>query len=274
VVAGGSRVLARALQGAALIGSAAALQLQQVIPVQRLVETLDLLGNLDLAALAPEDRPYTIVNFIASADGRATFHGRSGPLGDEPDHEIFHGLREQVDAVMAGTVTVRVERYGRLTRNPERRERRARAGRTPEPLLSIVSRSGHVPTEAPVFSEPDARIVVFVPPEADLDETAAKVEVVRLDPGEMTLTTAMRRLRSDFGIRSLLCEGGPTLFGALLEERLVDELFLTLAPKLTGGGMSPTISNGPELVELLPLELRWALDHASSLYLRYAVVSR
>ena len=46
------------------------------------------------------------------------------------------------------------------------------------------------------------------------------------------------------------------MFGALLHERLVDELFLTLAPKLTGGGESPTISTGPELMELVPLELR------------------
>lgn len=259
------------LSAAALIGSEAALELQQLLPVQRLVEVGDLLGSLDLAALAPEERPYTIVNFIASADGRATFQGRSAPLGDPHDREIFHGLRERVDAVMAGTVTIRVERYGRLTPDPERRERRARAGLSPEPLLAIVTRSGHVPTEAPVFSEPAQRIVVFAPPETDLGKTAAEVEVVRLDPGEMTLTTAMRQLRLEFGIRSLLCEGGPTLFGALLEEGLVDELFLTLAPKLTGGGMSPTISRGNELSALLPLELRWALEHASSLYLRYGV---
>jgi len=81
----------------------------------------------------------------------------------------------------------------------------------------------------------------------------------------------MRRLRSDFEVRALLCEGGPTLFGGLLQERLVDELFLTVAPKLSGGGASPTISNGPELPELATLDLIWALEHADSLFLRYAV---
>ena len=55
---------------------------------------------------------------------------------------------------------------------------------------------------------------------------------------------------------SLLCEGGPTLFGSLLGEGLVDELFLTLAPKLTGGGRGPTISSGTELSE------PWALTVA------------
>ena len=64
----------------------------------------------------------------------------------------------------------------------------------------------------------------------------------------------MRRLRSDYDVRSVLCEGGPTLFGALLQEDLVDELFLSLAPKLTGGGSAPSITTGPALAELRPAE--------------------
>jgi 5-amino-6-(5-phosphoribosylamino)uracil reductase len=239
--------------------------------VERLVETLDLLGELELSVRASEERPHIIVNFISSADGRAAFQGRSGPLGDEADREMFHGLREQMDAVMAGTRTLETEHYGRVLGKQERRERRVRDGRSPEPLLCVVTRSGRIPTEAPVFSEPEARIVVFGPPGTAVEQDGAQVELVELDPGEMTLTTAMRTLRSDFGVRSLLCEGGPTLFGGLLQERLVDELFLTLAPKLTGGGASPTISNGPELAEMATLELLWALEHGDGLFLRYAV---
>jgi riboflavin biosynthesis pyrimidine reductase len=249
------------------------LELHQLTPQDRLVEPQELLRELDLAARAHDDRPYTIANFISSADGHATFQERSRALGDEGDREIFHGLRGQVDAVLAGTVTVRVERYGRLIGDPARRERRRADGRRGEPLMCIVTRSGRLPTQAPVFSEPEARIVVFGPPGTEVGEVAAQVELVVVDPGEMTLTTAMRRLRADFEVRSLLCEGGPTLFGELLHERLVDELFLTLAPKLTGGGPSLTITNGPELPQLLSVELRWAVEHAGSLYLRYAVAA-
>lgn len=235
------------------------------------MEVLDLLGGLDLSARAPAERPYTVVNFVSSVDGRAAFQGRSGQLGDKTDREMFHGLREQVDAVMAGTGTMRSERYGRLIPDPQRRDRRARAGRMPEPLAGLVTRSGEVPTDAPLFAEPEARIVVFGPADLEVGPWAAQVEVVRLDPGELTLTTAMRRLRADFGIRSVLCEGGPILFGALLHEQLVDELFLTLAPKLAGGGSSPTISNGPELPDLARLNLVWALERDGSLYLRYGL---
>jgi 5-amino-6-(5-phosphoribosylamino)uracil reductase len=229
----------------------------------------DSLGSLKLAALARDQRPYTIVNFVVSADGRATFQGRSGLLGDEADSAVFHGLREQVDGVLAGTGTLRTERYGRLVRDPARRERRERSGLSPEPLACVFTRSGDVPTEIPLFDEPQARIVVFTPGDLDPSAYGAQVEVIRLDPGELTLTTMMRRLRSDYEVRSLLCEGGPTVFGALLQERLVDELFLTVAPKLTGGGPGPTASSGPELAELQQLALIWGLERNGSLFLRY-----
>lgn len=247
------------------------MRLHQLIPNERLVETLELLGELHLADRAQDGRPYTIVNFVSSADGRAAFHGRSGALGGDADREMFHGLREHVDAVMAGTGTLRAEQYGRPLRRPERRERRVNAGLSPEPLMCIVTRSGSVPVEAPVFHEPEAKVVVFGPPGTAAPNAAAQVEVVALDPGEITLTTVMRALRGRFDVSSLLCEGGPTLFGALLQERLVDELFLTIAPKLTGGGVSPAVSSGPEQSELVQLELLWALEHEGELFLRYRV---
>lgn len=245
------------------------MQLHQLIPQDASVELLETLAGLKLEERAGPDRPYTIVNFIATADGRATFQGRSGALGDPVDREMFHGLREQAEAVMAGTHTMRIERYGRMTRDPERRERRVAAGRAAEPLACLVTRTGDVPVEAPIFSQPESRIVVFGPLELELPEVEAELIVVRLDPGELTLTTALRRLRSEFGIRSLLCEGGPTLFNGLLHEHLVDEMFLTLAPKLSGGGTEPAITSGPELSELQTMTLAWALERDHSLYLRY-----
>ena len=233
----------------------------------------ELLAGLDLAARAAGDRPYTIVNFVASADGHAAFHGRSRWLSDDADRELFHGLREHVDAVMAGTGTLRTERYGRLVRDPERRQRRAESGLSPDPVGCIISRSGDVPTDIPLFADPNSHVVVFAPSEIETSGLAARVDVVRLDPGELTLTTMMRRLRSDFDVRTVLCEGGPILFGALLREDLVDELFLSIAPKLTGGGSAPAITAGPELSDLRVLSLVWALELDGALYLRYSVTS-
>jgi len=241
------------------------------VPEPGSVHPRELLTALNLVGRAHTERPYTIVNFVASADGRAAFEERSRDLSDPGDREMFHGLREHVDAILVGTGTLRAERYGRLVRDPERRRRRVASGLSPEPLACIFSRSGNIPTDIPLFSEPAARVVVFTPTELDISGLAAQVEIVGLDPGELTLTTMMRRLRSAYDIRSVLCEGGPTLFGALLQEDLVDELFLSLAPKLSGGGRSPGITSGPSLTELRELSLLWAIQSDSSLYLRYAI---
>src|SRR5437764_9889671 len=155
------------------------------------IHVRELLASLELGARVPADRPYTVVNFVASADGHAAFQGRSRWLSDDADREIFHGLREHVDAVMAGTGTLRTERYGRVVRDPERRHRRAAAGLNPEPLAAIISRSGEVPTDIPLFADPGSRVVVFTPVGLDTSSLAAQVDVVRLDPGELTLTTMM-----------------------------------------------------------------------------------
>ena len=245
--------------------------LRELLPEDRLIGVRELLDELNLASKAPPDRPYTIANFVASADGHASFRGRSRDLSNPGDREMFHGLREHVDAILVGTVTLRIERYGRLIRDAERRHRRAASGLAPDPIACVFSRSGEIPTDIPLFDDPASRVVVFTPTRLDTSHLGAQIEVVHLDPGELTLTTMMRRLRAGYDVRSVLCEGGPTLFGALLQEDLIDELFLSLAAKLTGGGASPAISRGAELAELRDLNLVWALEQDSSLYLRYTV---
>jgi riboflavin biosynthesis pyrimidine reductase len=247
------------------------MELRRLHPDPATVDSVELLGNLRLGERAHYERPWVVTNFATTADGRATIDGRSGPIGDDGDMEIFRRLRTQVDALLIGTRTLGVERYGRAVRRPELRAAREALGLAPEPLVATVSRSGELPLDIPLFAEPEADVVVFAPPHTPAPSCAARVELVRLDPAELTLTTALRHLRAEHGVRSLLCEGGPTMMGALLHEGLVDELFLTLAPQLAGGGSGPTMSSGPPLAGAAALELSWALERAGSLYLRYAV---
>jgi riboflavin biosynthesis pyrimidine reductase len=238
------------------------------------VDVGELLARLSLGERASEQRPYTVANFVASADGRAAFQGRSGPLGDDGDRVMFYCLREQVDAVVAGTRTLRLERYGRIIPDPESRQRRIARGLPPEPLTCVITRSGDLPTDVPLFNEPDAVIEVFSAVDVDLSGCAAQVKLTRLEPGELTTATVLQRLRTQRGVRLLLCEGGPTLFGSLVHERVVDELFLTISPKLAGGGTAPAITNGPELAQPAELGLEWVLERAGSLFLRYTLPGR
>ena len=247
------------------------MEFQRLQPEPGPVDSAQQLGDLRLHERAHLERPWVVTNFATTADGRATLDGRSGAIGDDGDLEIFRRLRTQVDALLVGTRTLGIEHYGRAVRRPELRAAREALGLAPEPLIATVSRSGELPLEIPLFAEPGANVVAFVPPGTPEPACAAGLTLVRLDRAELTLTSALRRLRAEHGVRSLLCEGGPTLMGALLHERLVDELFLTLAPQLAGGGSAPTMSSGPALADPAALELVWALERAGSLYLRYAV---
>src|ERR1700709_2127782 len=85
-----------------------------------------------------EDRPMVAMNFAATVDGRATIDGVSGPIGSDTDTTMLSRLRTRFDAVMIGAGTMRAERYGRLAKKQETRERRERLGLPPEPLMGIA----------------------------------------------------------------------------------------------------------------------------------------
>ena len=73
------------------------------------------------------------------------------------------------------------------------------------------------------------------------------------------------------GVRRVLCEGGPTLNAALFAAQLIDEIFLTVAPKLSGGEDPLTIVKGPRFDPMLRLELRSLVELSGELFIRYAV---
>jgi riboflavin-specific deaminase-like protein len=212
-----------------------------------------------------EDRPLVAMNFAATVDGRATIAGVSGPIGSSTDTEMLSRLRTRFDAVMIGAGTMRAERYGRLARKQETRERRERLGLAPEPLMVIVSGRLDLPWDAPLFSE-GGEVLLFTASEAEPPETTASLEIVR-HPGFVDIVAALRHLRHEHGVRALLCEGGPGLHGELEGGGLVDELFLTTAPKLSGGE-APRIVEG-ELPAVVELELAWLLEEEGELFARY-----
>jgi riboflavin biosynthesis pyrimidine reductase len=221
-------------------------------------------------------RPYLLLNMISTADGRATLGGRSGPLGERADKELLYGLRTAVDAVMAGAGTVRAERYGQLIRDDAHRRIRREQGLAEEPLACIVSGQLALDSEIPLLAEAGARVAILTPSSASLPQDCrAQIDYVRSTrDGLLDLPRAMTELRERFGVRTLLCEGGPHLNAQLLANGLVDELFLTVSPKLAGGdAMSETlrIVSGDELDPPLELELAGALEHDSYLFLRYRV---
>jgi riboflavin-specific deaminase-like protein len=225
--------------------------------------------RLGLEENALPDRPYVVLNFVTTLDGRATIAGRSGPIGSDTDTELFQRLRTQVDAVTIGAGTMRVERYGRMVSDPQLRAYRERIGLAHDPLAVIVSGRLDLPWDAPLFTDGGGRVVIFTSADTEPPETATPVRLVRHE-GAVDLAAALAYLRQERGIRSLLCEGGPILFGQLHAAGLADELFLTIAPKLAGGA-APHILEG-QLPEVAEMELVWLLEKEGELFARYRVM--
>lgn len=223
-----------------------------------------------------DGRPRVIVNMISSADGRATIGGRAGPLGDDADRELFRALRVVADAVLVGAGTVRVERYGRMIKDPAARQFRRELGKGEEPLACVVSGRVDLPEELPLLSTPQAQVVIITSSQASLASPAAHVQYLRAErDGMLDLHAALCELRERYSIELLLCEGGPHLNANLLAAGLVDELLVTLAPKLAGGdparGEALRIVAGAVLQAPVDLALVGLLQSDSELFLRYAV---
>jgi 5-amino-6-(5-phosphoribosylamino)uracil reductase len=200
------------------------------------------------------DRPYVLANFVTSLDGHSTVDGLSRKLSSDADRAMFYALRERVDGVLVGSKTLVAEHYKRMLPAEERRDWRLAAGRPAEPLAVTISRSGQVPRDLPLFLDAPDRVLV-------------------LEGAELELADALITLRQAHGIESLLFEGGPTLFGALLAAGLVDELFLTLAPTLVGGASGPAVVSGPPPEVPAELKLVGVLEHEGTLFLRYRLAS-
>jgi 5-amino-6-(5-phosphoribosylamino)uracil reductase len=248
------------------------MELRRLLPEPGATTVEEAISGLVLEERAPEDRPYVAANMVVSADGKASFRGRSGPLGSDVDRAVFHRLRTQTDAVLVGSGTVRTERYGRLVRDPELRAAREREGRRPDPLACIVTRSLDLPVDIGLLQDPEQETVVLTSSDRDLEGAGPGVRLERVAPDELTFLTVLRRLRSEHEVRSVLCEGGPTVLGSLLAEGAMDELFLTLAPRLAGGGEALTAVEGLPLAELVELDLVSALEAQGELFLRYAII--
>jgi riboflavin biosynthesis pyrimidine reductase len=218
-------------------------ELRRLFPDPATTTVDEAASGLGFSERAPAGRPFIAVNMVSSADGKATLAGRTAPMSAPVDRELFHHLRTQADGILVGAGTVRIERYGCVTKTDELQAKREREGLRPDAIAVIVTRTG------------------------DLGDAPIAHEEVRLigDPA-----AGLAELRGE-GIRSLLCEGGPHLNATLFDEGLVDELFLTIAPTIAGAGESLTIVEGHALPEAVDLQLLTAHEADGHLFLRYRV---
>jgi riboflavin-specific deaminase-like protein len=213
------------------------------------------------------------LNMIASADGAATDErGRTGDLGGPGDLLMFRALRAHADAILVGATTVRTEGYGPHRLALPLAKRRVADGRDAPAAIVVVTATVDLDLDAPLFTQavtPTVVLTCAAAPAGRREAAAAAGRLLVVGEDRVDLARALPMLRSELGAEQVLCEGGPNLNGQLLAEGLVDELCLTVAPALLGGG-------GPRIVQGLPtrvgLKLIAAFECDGELYLRYEVM--
>ena len=226
--------------------------MELIHPERRPISPDELASGLRLGDLAPEGRPYLALNMVSTLDGKATIDWRTAGISSDLDRQLFHHLRTQADAVMVGAGTVRTERYGRIAKSDDLRRKREREGLAADPLAVVVSARLNLPADLPLLQQEGQKVVIATGADAVLQGTRAEIEYLRTGDD---LPVLLARLREGHGVRSIVCEGGPTLNSHLFAARLVDELFLTLSPKVAGGAAALTIVAGGELVEPAEMSL-------------------
>ncbi len=215
----------------------------------------------------PETTPWLRANMVSSADGAATYEGLTGGLGGPADRRLLSTLRALADVVIAGAGTTRAEGYGPVL--PRDWWGGLRDGRTPAPPLAVVSRSLELDVEAPIFTEALARTIVITCDAAPKDRLARcekNADVIVTGGESVDIGAALDALTAR-GLVRQLTEGGPRLLADIAAAGRLDELCLTISPRITAGS-APRILDGAG-IEALPLSLGHVLEDEDFLFLRY-----
>ena len=191
-------------------------------------------------------RPFVTANFAMTWDGRVSTR-RFTPTNftSKRDKRRLLEIRATADAVLVGVSTIVADNMAMGMPDETLRAARIKRGQSPFPLRVLASNSGRVPKNLRVFTSDGAPIVIFSTTQmapATRTRLAHLADLWLHESPRVNLAGMLATLRADYSVRRIVCEGGPRLFRALLEAQLIDELHLTLAPRVFGGTGAPTLT--------------------------------
>ena len=251
---------------------------------------------------APRDnsRPYIASNFVMGLDGRVSFRELPGQAGgrevsrSDEDLWLMNFYRAHHDAQIMGASTLRDEPgpdgrgWSYAIKNEELRDYREKILKLGPQRVLIVSGSGEIDLNFRVFQSPDVEpwIITASAGATNIRERLKKLgregtlKMISVGEGSIVdIDRALRALRAEHGIRTLLCEGGPTLYGEMLKAKLVDEEFRTISMQVLGTSTKPDLQRPtaygnatfkPETAPWLRMvSLHYALPYHAFLRLRY-----
>lgn len=224
---------------------------------------------LDHYAIRDRSAPWLRANFVASLDGAATHEAHTRELTNPDDKRVFALLRMLCDVVLVGATTARREGYAGLGIGPKAAAWRVAHGLPAQPTLAIVSGELSVAPDTAALVRAAVRPIVFTVQRSSPEKRRALSEVadVLACGGDTLDCSAMLQALAARGLRQVLCEGGPHLFGALIAADCVDELCLTLSPVLENGAAGRIAAGAAQTTRRM--RLGHAIALGDMLMLRY-----
>jgi riboflavin-specific deaminase-like protein len=211
-----------------------------------------------------------------SLDGKISTHRREDiSLGSEHDRRLMDELRADADAVIVGSGTVAHDGFPILMRYDDLEARRVDRGWPRHPMNVTMSRALSLPSTRPFFHHPDTDKIVFTTraaPASRVKRFSRLADVVVLPGHTLSPTAVLENLRQR-GASRVLLEGGGEVHFAFAKEGVIDEVFITLTPRLIGGANAPTVLDGKGFLASDHIELRLLSTKrvGDELYLRYGV---
>ena len=231
-------------------------------------------GDPDLASLYAYPggaRRWVRANMVSSLDGAAAADGLSAGLSGAADKQLFRLLRGLADVVLVGAGTVRTEGYAKPVAAREQfAAARARAGQTPAAAIAVVSAGLDLDFDSSLYRDAATPTITVTTQDAPAERLAAARaagDVVQAGSGQVDLAAAIDLLTAA-GRGRILCEGGPRLLAAVAAAGRLDELCLTVSPRLVAGA-APRVLAGPEFDPPLPLTLHTLATADGFLFARY-----
>jgi len=180
-----------------------------------------------------------------TVDGKVTTKNLS-PVDFTSREDKLHLFRQRAlaDAVLIGHTSLKRDNV-RLGLPAEMQETRVKRGQSFCPLRVIVSNEGRIDHRLKIFQSNVSPIIIFSTKRMPRKYQRALEKTATLhlsDAKHVDLAAMLETLRKKYKVRTVACEGGPTLFRALLERGLVDQLNLTIAPYMFGGAKAPTLT--------------------------------
>lgn len=189
--------------------------------------------------------PWLVANFALTADGKVSTRNHTPARFTSPaDKSLLSEIRAEMDAVIAGARTVAADNMSMGLSREALRKKRVRAGKPPAPVRVIVSNSGKISPAWKVFQNDSSPIVVFstvAMPEATRAKLAPLADLWLFEQPVVPMREALAILHDEYDVIRAVCEGGPTLIRGLMQDDLIDEFRLTLAPVVFGGIGAPSL---------------------------------